>query len=77
MHTVLMNVTTLRNGRFVGVVRVDGIVTATTLPFTSRNTAARVGFSLKSDRMRDERRMTVHCPHSDVAPCFDCLMKSL
>lgn len=79
MHTYLMNVATLRNGRFVGAIRVNGTITATTMPFANRNTAARAGFSLKSDLMRDATltRLRVHCPHSDVAPCFDCLMKAL
>lgn len=52
MHTFLMNVATLKNRRFIGAIRVNGIVTATTLPFSSRNVAARAGFALKSDMMR-------------------------
>jgi hypothetical protein len=56
MHTLVMNVVTLRNGRYIGAIRVNGTITATTLPFVNRNTAAREGFSLKSDLMRDASR---------------------
>jgi hypothetical protein len=60
-HTV--NVAKLRDGRYVGAIKVDGTITVTTLPSRNRNTAALEGFSLKADLSRTAPNGHVFVPH--------------